>query len=346
MTKPLREHRPVRKIKASEIELRVGQINSKSLTLLLYKDSRTDMNILDELYGWDGWKRDHKEVNGVIYAGVSVWSDKRNDWITKWDAGESSNQHGDKGASSDSFKRACVNFGIGRELYSAPKITIWDNGNGYISQNHKGKDVSYENFKVGEIEYTDNAISFITILDGKGKEVFRHGEKHQEEQKKKVLETPKHKEVIETTESQNKEVYLSNGMNVREYDPEAPRDWRMTSEDTKKVSDYNGVVEEAEKDGILPDNYDPRAEKEIKQQLITQPNILRFGRSDSEIVRDSLESLKELYRYEQYKKIIIDTKKDLVQANVIQNTKCDNLTLIELGILTENINYRLQKTVA
>ena len=40
-----------RDLKADEIELRVASINDKGLALLLYKDARCDMNILDETVG-------------------------------------------------------------------------------------------------------------------------------------------------------------------------------------------------------------------------------------------------------------------------------------------------------
>lgn len=118
--------KPIRNLRADEVELRVSKIDGKGFELLVYKNSRTDQNILDELHGWDGWKREHKEINGNIYCGISVWSDKRNEWITKWDCGSESFTDKDKGAASDSFKRAAVNFGIGRELYSAPKIRVWE----------------------------------------------------------------------------------------------------------------------------------------------------------------------------------------------------------------------------
>ncbi|NOW12590.1 hypothetical protein B0H35_000004 [Clostridium acetobutylicum] len=45
-------------------------------------------------------------------------------WISKQDVGTESNTEKEKGQASDSFKRACFNFGIGRELYTSPFIWI------------------------------------------------------------------------------------------------------------------------------------------------------------------------------------------------------------------------------
>lgn len=112
-----------RDLRADEIECRIGTIKSKGLTLLLYKDARCDMNILDETVGEENWQRDHKECKGNLYCGVSIWNDEKKQWITKWDCGTESYTEKEKGEASDSFKRACVNWGIGRELYT--KIFIW-----------------------------------------------------------------------------------------------------------------------------------------------------------------------------------------------------------------------------
>ena len=66
-----------RKLKADEIEIRVGTVSAKGCILLLYKDARCDMNILDE----SGvlWQRDHKEIKSVMYCGVGIKCGE--DWI-------------------------------------------------------------------------------------------------------------------------------------------------------------------------------------------------------------------------------------------------------------------------
>lgn len=99
-----------RDLKADEIEVRVGQITAKGVTLLLYKNARTDMDILDETVGKMNWQREHKELKGNIYCGISIWDDEKKQWITKWDCGKESVTEAEKGESSDSFKRSGVNW--------------------------------------------------------------------------------------------------------------------------------------------------------------------------------------------------------------------------------------------
>ena len=113
-----------RPLTASEIDCRVSTINEKGLTLLLYKDARVDMNILDETFGVTGWQRKHEIIGGNLYCTVSIWDAEKQQWISKQDVGVESYTEKEKGQASDSFKRACVNVGIGRELYTAPFIWI------------------------------------------------------------------------------------------------------------------------------------------------------------------------------------------------------------------------------
>lgn len=113
-----------RDIRADEIELRVGTVTQKGYTLLLYKNARVDMAMLDETVGEMEWQRDHKEVKGNLYCGIGIWSEEKNQWIWKWDCGAESFSDKEKGEASDSFKRAGFNWGIGRELYTAPFIWI------------------------------------------------------------------------------------------------------------------------------------------------------------------------------------------------------------------------------
>lgn len=151
-----------RRLNADEIECRVQSNKDNGCILLLYKNARCDMNILDETVGQMNWQRDHKELKGVMYAGVGIYNDERSEWVWKWDCGSESNTDAQKGEASDSFKRACVNWGIGRELYTAP--FIWINRNDYevIDKTNRCKD----SFRVGEIGYDDAGnISYLTIFN-------------------------------------------------------------------------------------------------------------------------------------------------------------------------------------
>lgn len=142
-----------RKLKAEEIECRVAQISEKGLTLLLYKDARCDMNILDETVGEMNWKREHTRDNKNCI--VSIYDGTKKEWIGKEDTGTESFTEAEKGLASDSFKRACVNWGIGRELYTAPRIWI-PKENCEIKTGKNGKPACYDKFAVGKLTYTES----------------------------------------------------------------------------------------------------------------------------------------------------------------------------------------------
>lgn len=112
-----------RTLKANEIDVRVAQIDKNWCTLLLYKDARVDMNILDESVGSMNWQKKYLRDNANCI--VSIWDSEKTQWIEKEDTGTESFTEAEKGLASDSFKRACFNWGIGRELYTAPSIFIF-----------------------------------------------------------------------------------------------------------------------------------------------------------------------------------------------------------------------------
>jgi len=165
-----------RDLKSKEIDCRVSQIKKPWLSLLLYKDARVDMDILDETVGNMNWDRDHKELKGNIYAGIGIWNEKLNRMVWKWDAGKESFNEGEKGEASDSFKRAGFNWGIGRELYTAPQIfiPITDN-DGLINfeiEEDKGKLRTKTKFYVEAIQIENKEITALSIKNNKGKRVF------------------------------------------------------------------------------------------------------------------------------------------------------------------------------
>ena len=114
----------IRSLHADEIECRVGSIGEKGISLLLYKNARVDQAILDEVFGIYGWQRSHMMIGNSLYCTVSIWDPEKKSWISKQDVGTTGEFEKEKSAASDSFKRACVNLGIGRELYTAPFIFI------------------------------------------------------------------------------------------------------------------------------------------------------------------------------------------------------------------------------
>lgn len=111
-----------RDLKKTEVEVRIGDIGNGYFSLLLYKDARVDMTILDETVGAERWQRKHYECKGNLYCSVGIYFDTY--WVWKDDCGSESAYDKEKGEASDSFKRACVNWGIGRELYTSPRIYV------------------------------------------------------------------------------------------------------------------------------------------------------------------------------------------------------------------------------
>jgi hypothetical protein len=106
-----------------QIDFRVQSVNRGGYALILaYKDARVDINRLTNVCGALGWKREHTRDNKNCI--VSVWDDERKHWVSKEDTGTESNTEQQKGLASDSFKRACFNWGIGIELYDYPMIKV------------------------------------------------------------------------------------------------------------------------------------------------------------------------------------------------------------------------------
>ena len=172
----------MRTLQANEIECRVGHSTAKGVSLLLYKDARVDMRMLDEIYGPTNWERYHEVVNGNLFCTVRVWDNEKGCWVSKQDVGTESNTEKEKGEASDSFKRACFNWGIGRELYTAPfiwvNLTDADMTNGKITTK----------FFCREIGYNKNReINYLVIVDGKGNARFTFSKDAPKMEKPKVV---------------------------------------------------------------------------------------------------------------------------------------------------------------
>lgn len=159
----MKEH-PIRLLTAREIECRINQVKDSGIQLLLYKDARVDMAILDETFGPMNWQRHHCRDNANCI--ISIYDEDKGCWVDKEDVGTESNTEAQKGLASDSFKRAGVNWGIGRELYTAPFIwiktpncEIKKNGNYFTC---------YDRFEVKEIGYNEHReINRLVIINSK-----------------------------------------------------------------------------------------------------------------------------------------------------------------------------------
>lgn len=107
-----------------DIDFRVQSINKgKYATILAYKDARVDMNRLDDVCGMF-WQKKYDIIDGNLYCSVGIYSEELKQWIWRQDVGTESKTEKEKGQASDSFKRACFNWGIGRELYEYPIIQV------------------------------------------------------------------------------------------------------------------------------------------------------------------------------------------------------------------------------
>ena len=161
-----------RTLKESEIECRISEISrtGAGLSLLLYKTARTDAALLDEIVGAYNWQNKFEEIGGKMYCGIGVFMNDQ--WIWKWDCGTESNMEAEKGQASDAFKRAGFKWGLGAELYTAPRIFIPKES--CTIKDYNGKLKCFDVFSVEKIAYDDNEnISGLAIKnDTTGKRCF------------------------------------------------------------------------------------------------------------------------------------------------------------------------------
>ncbi|MEZ3424592.1 MAG: hypothetical protein K1W39_12880 [Lachnospiraceae bacterium] len=169
-------NKTIRLLRADEIECRVSSISKNGVSLLLYKDARVDQRILDETFGIFGWKRSHQCIDGNLYCTVEVFDKETGIWVSKQDAGSTgkSEKEKEKSQASDSFKRACFNWGIGRELYTAP--FIWIPAGRAEIQERGGKFYCNDSFSVTTVSYNkEREITGLSIINSKYKVVYVMG---------------------------------------------------------------------------------------------------------------------------------------------------------------------------
>ena len=154
-----------RDLTAEDIEVRVQSAKQNGVILLLYKNARVDMNILDETVGAENWQREHYECKGNLFCRVGIDINEGNNWVWKADCGTESNTEAQKGESSDSFKRACFNWGIGRELYTSPFIWVSADKCNIKEREYNGKKIysCNDNFEVEKIAIENKKIVGLAI---------------------------------------------------------------------------------------------------------------------------------------------------------------------------------------
>ena len=163
----------IRLLRADEIDARISTCNQWGVGILLYKDARCDMNILDETFGNMNWQRRHCRDNQNCV--VSIWDEDKKQWIEKEDTGTESFTEKEKGLASDSFKRACFNVGIGRELYTAPNMFVFAKDLKTLKED-KGRWTCKDFFKVKSIQYEGRKIAYVAIMNEKTHQMIEFGQ--------------------------------------------------------------------------------------------------------------------------------------------------------------------------
>lgn len=167
-------------LRAEDIEVRVKKVKKNGAVALLYKTARTDMRLLDEVVTPLGWEDDYREIKGNLYCTIRIFDEENDRWVSKTDCGIESREDDEgnekKGEASDAFKRAGFKWGIGRELYSAPKLiflAVPTKINEYGKYELVNK---LERYHVSKIEYDANRnICALEIADEKGDLVYKMG---------------------------------------------------------------------------------------------------------------------------------------------------------------------------
>ena len=171
--------RTFRLLQPEEIECRIAEIGKDGsyLTLLLYKTARTDAALLDEKFGPLGWANDYRVIDGKMYCGIGIRSGDNGEWVWKWNVGTESNTEAEKGEASDAMKRAGFVWGIGTELYSAPRIYVNNDACNIKPKNNGNGFVCYDRFDVKHIAYgSREEITELEIVNTKtGRVAFSMG---------------------------------------------------------------------------------------------------------------------------------------------------------------------------
>lgn len=260
--------RKFRLLKAEEIEVKIKQVSEKGAVALIYKTSRVDMDILDETVGAENWQSEYVEIKGNLYCGIGIKDESSQEWVWKYDCGIESRSDGEgnekKGEASDAFKRAGVQWGIGRELYTSPFIFL--NLPTIANQNGKGYKLKnpFARFDVKEIEYDgSNKIAKIVIADEKGNEVYRHP-REATSATKKAQAVEKNEEFKRLTKSELVQVYgVSNaeatiawfekkfGIVFKDWDKDATEAARAKLTEQKEKQERGKALKE-QADGVEP----------------------------------------------------------------------------------------------
>lgn len=207
----------MRNLRKDEIEVRVASTQNNVAQLLLYKTARTDAAILDETFGQFNWQCSYSEIKGNLFCTISVRDPNTNEWISRTDCGAESNIEKEKGEASDAFKRAGFKFGVGVELYSAPRIKIpieeSDMYNGRFCQTFTLKDIQIS---------PDHKITSLSIQDRRGNVRYTYNAQQPQQYQPQLIQ--------ETAQPKRKTRYTNDEFISR-----------MSEEKQKYLNDYNAL---------------------------------------------------------------------------------------------------------
>lgn len=235
---------PIRRLYKDEVECRVSTATVRadgrvSATYLLYKDARVDMRILDEHFGPLNWQREHQLIGDRLYCTISIYDAEKGIWIKKQDVGTESNAEPEKGQASDAFKRAAFNVGIGRELYTAPYISVDLEQGEYStykdSKTQKDKVTPRLNLYVRALDYDEKGnINDLLLVDGKGKRRFAFGKsKTNADTSAKTQTQAQPQQAQEAAQTSSKKRIVVGG-----------KAWHSAVEKHAKGEDMTGAMEE------------------------------------------------------------------------------------------------------
>jgi hypothetical protein len=111
-------------IQPEEIEWRVQQqTKTGKLIIVPYIVNRSVMERLDRAFGWQNWQNDITEITDGFLCKITVRLPDGST-VSKTDGANRTDIEAIKGGISDAMKRCAVQFGLGRSLYTYPKVMI------------------------------------------------------------------------------------------------------------------------------------------------------------------------------------------------------------------------------
>lgn len=171
-----------RALTKDEIEIRVVEASENGVKLIPFKSARVDQNLLDETVGPMNWKCEH--LHGNSNCTLSIHNESTGEWIAKEGVGasyEMAGENAEKALASDALKRAGYLWGIGRELYTAPKDIFVKAADCNLTKNADGSIGCYDKFYIEQIIIDDETRKITALAirnanvqneNGKDKRVF------------------------------------------------------------------------------------------------------------------------------------------------------------------------------